>query len=92
LSFEIYHYILVLLSLIAAINVLGIVFYPKCILLAKISSLVGILLALGIFLFFLFPFMKTNPPTAITYGVYSLLLLIASLLTFINLIRHSDRV
>lgn len=87
LSFEIYHLILLILAIIGAVNVLGIVFYPKWKVLARISSFAGLFLTLSMFLFFLFPFMRTNPPTAIIYGIYSLLLFIVNLLTFITLTK-----
>ena len=82
LSFEIYHYALYALALVASLNVLGIIFYPKFRKVAIFSSLIGILLILSIVLFFFFPFMKINPSTSIIYGLYFVVLLIADLLTF----------
>ena len=87
MTFQIYHIVLLILAIIESINVLGIVFYPKWIQFAKASSFAGIILTLGMILFFLFPFMKVNPSTAFIYGIYSLLLFVVNLSTFISLTR-----
>ena len=81
MTFEIYHIVLLILAIIGSINILGIVYYPKWRMLARVSSFVGIILTLGMILFFLFPFMKVNPPTALIYGFYSVTLLIVNMLT-----------
>lgn len=88
MTFEIYHLVLLILAIIGSVNVLGIVFYPKYRLLIRTSSLAGLFLTFTMSLFFLFLFIEVNPPTAIIYGLYSLLLLIANLLTLNVAVRR----
>lgn len=82
LTFEIYHYVLYMLAIVGSINVAGILFYPKFKKTAIASSLTGIILTAVMSLFLFFPFMKVNISTSITYGSYSVILLMVNLLTF----------
>lgn len=82
MSFEIYHYTLYALATIASFNVLGILFYPRLRKTAITSSLIGIFLLSLFILFFFFKFINVNAPTAIIYGLYSVILLIVDALTF----------
>lgn len=89
-TFGIYHLVLLLVGVIGLINVLGLVFsnmQP----LAKLSSLAGIFLFSLIVLFFLVKFASVNLPTAIIYGIYSVILLIADLLTFKALVTRQTK-
>ena len=86
-SFEIYHYALYALAIIGSLNVFGILFYPRLKNAAIFSSLIGIFLISLMVLFLFFVFIKVNPPTAIIYGFYAVLLLIVDTLTFKALIR-----
>lgn len=85
-TFEIYHWGLVVLTLIVSLNALGLTF-SKARSIAKVSSLLGLFIIAFIFLFFLFPFMKVSISTAIIYCIYFLFLLIVDLLTFFALTR-----
>lgn len=89
-TFEIYHYILYVLAVIISLNALGIVFYPKIKKLTIFSSAIGVLIFSLMILFFFFKFMGVNAPTAITFGLYSLILLIVDLLTFRALIKRKE--
>lgn len=82
ISFEIYHYAIYALITIGSINVLGIIFYPKLNKIAFVSSLSGIFLISLFILFFFLKFINVNAPTAIIYGLYSVILLIVDALTF----------
>lgn len=86
LSFEIYHYVLYTLIIIVSLNVFGIIFYPKLRSIAIFSSLIGIFLIFPMVLFFFFVFLSVNAPTAVIYGLYSVVLLIVNWLTFKALI------
>lgn len=86
LSFEIYHYVIYALIIIESLNILGIIFYPKFIRIALLSSLIGTFLISLIILFFFLVFMKINPTTSIIYGLFLIVLLTANLLTFKTLI------
>ncbi len=90
LSFEIYHYVLYALAVIVSLNVLGII-SPKFKKIAILSSLIGIFLISLMILFFFFVFLNVNAPTAITYGLYSVVLLIVDLLTFKTLITQQTK-
>lgn len=81
-TFEIYHYGLYALAIIGILNVLGIIFYPKFKQTTLVSSLMGLFLMILIVLFFFFVFVNINVPTALTYGLYSVVLLIVDFLTF----------
>ena len=86
LSFDIYHLIIVTLSLIGSINILGITFYPRWKSIAKISSFFGSFLLLSILVFFASSLtMRANIQTALIYGSYVLFFLIVDLLTFLAL-------
>lgn len=86
-TFEIYHWILLVIGVIGTINVLGLVFSNmKSI--AKLSSLIGLFLFPLIILFLFFVFISVNVSTAIIYGFYFVILLIADLLTFKALIKQ----
>lgn len=87
MSFEIYHYALYALVIIASLNALGILLYPKLRYAALFSSLFGIFLIPPMTLFFFFVFIKVNALTAIIYGKYCVILLIADILTFKTLLR-----
>ena len=87
-TFEIYHYVLYALVIIGSLNALGIIFYPKFKQITLISSLIGLFLISSIVLFFFFKFINVNAPTAIIYGLYSVVLLIADFLTFQTLITR----
>ncbi|MBI4096252.1 MAG: hypothetical protein HY425_00870 [Candidatus Levybacteria bacterium] len=82
LSFEIYHYILLLLAIIGSLNALGVIFYPKFNKAVIASSLIGLFLISAIVLFFFLQFISVNALTAVIFGLYSLLLLIVDALTF----------
>ena len=86
MTFEIYHYVLYALIIIASFNVLGIIFYSKFKRAAIVSSLIGLLLITTMVLFFFFIFIRVNFPNAIIYGSYSVVLLIVDWLTFKALI------
>lgn len=86
MSFEIYHYALYALVVIASLNALGILLYPKLKHAALLSSLFGIFLIPPMILFFFFVFINVNGLTAIIYGQYCVILLIADILTFKALI------
>ncbi len=88
MSFEIYHYILYVLTSILSLNVLGIVFYPKLKKLAIFSSMIGTFLFSLIILFFFFIFLNVNVSTSIVYGIYFVILLIVDLLTLKALIKE----
>lgn len=81
-TFEIYHYALYMLAIIASLNVLGIIFYPKLKKITIASSLAGIFLFSSMILFFFLKFINVNTSTAIAYGLYSVVLLIVNILTF----------
>ncbi len=85
-TFEIYHYVIYSFIIIVSLNVLGIIFYPKVRKIAIMSSLVGLFLTSSMVLFFFFVFLSVNPPTAMIYGIYSVVLLIVDILTFKALI------
>lgn len=85
MSFEIYHYGLYALALIGSLNILGIIFL-KLRKTALFSSLIGIFLISLMILFFFFMFISVNAPTAVIYGLYSIVLLIVDWLTFKALI------
>jgi len=82
MTFEIYHYALYTLVIIGSLNVLGILFYPRLKQIALASSLIGLFLISLMVLFFFFIFMNVNAPTAIIYGLYSVVLLVLDILTF----------
>lgn len=88
LSFEIYHYGLYALAIIGSLNILGIFFYPKLKKLPVFSSLIGLFLIIPMVLFFFLIFLNVNAPTAIIYGLYSVVLLIIDVLTFKVLIMR----
>lgn len=81
-TFEIYHYVLYVLSAIVSLNALGIIFYPKLKSIATFSSMIGIFLFTLMVLFFFFKFINVNASTAIIFGLYSVVLLILDWLTF----------
>jgi len=87
LSFEIYHYALIVIALIFSFNILGLTFarWRK---IAIFSSAAGIPIFSVMILFFFFPFMEINQPTATIYSIYSLLLFIVNLSTFIVLFKR----
>ena len=80
MTFEIYHYTLIIISLIFSFNILGLTF-SKWREMAIFSSATGIPIFSAMILFFFFLFTQVNPPTAIIYGIYSLLLFIVNLST-----------
>lgn len=86
MTFEIYHWIILIIGVIGVINVLGLVF-GNMKSLAKLSSFLGLFLFSLIILFFFFVFLKVNAPTAIIYGQYCVVLLIVDILTFKALLR-----
>ncbi len=88
MTFGIYHYILYALIAIGSFNILGIIFYPKFKKIALASSLIGLFLMPLMVLFFFFVFINVNASTAIIYGLYSVILLIADWLTFKAFIRR----
>ncbi len=88
MTFKIYHYVLYALAVIASLNVLGIIFYPRFKQIALTSSLIGLFLMPLMVLFFFFKFTDVNASTAIVYGFYSVVLLIVNLLTFKALITE----
>ncbi len=90
MSFEIYHDILYILAVIGTLNVLGIIFYPKFKRTAVVSSTIGLFLLSLMTIFFFFKFINVNVPTAITYGTYSVVLLIADILTFKALTKRIE--
>ena len=92
MTFEIYHYVLYALIIIASFNVLGIIFYSKFKRAAIVSSLIGLLLITTMVLFFFFIFIRVNFPNAIIYGSYSVVLLIVDWLTFKALIIRRTKV
>jgi len=79
-TFEIYHWVLISLTIITAFNILGLTFL-KWRLAARISSFIGIFFFSSVFLFFIY-FIKVNYPVAFAYGIYFFLLLIIDILTF----------
>lgn len=83
-TFEIYHWIILIIGVVGLINVLGLVF-SKMKPLAKLSSLVGLFLFSFMILFFFFVFISVNAPTAVIYGSYSVILLIVDWITFKSL-------
>lgn len=85
LTFKIYHLVAVVLAIIGAINILGIMPYPKFNKLARLSSLAGFILSLLIVLFFLFIFMKVNIQISLIYTFYFLMFSAVNLSTFIAL-------
>lgn len=86
-TFEIYHWTLLIIGTIGVINILGLVFSNmKSI--AKISSLIGLFLFPLMILFFFFIFISINVLTAVIYGFYSVALLIMNWLTFKALITR----
>jgi len=87
-TFEIYHYVLYVLAAVVSFNALGILYYPKFKNLAIFSSTIGIFLFSLMILFFFFKFISVNVLTAITFGFYSVILLIVDLLTFKVLIKR----
>ncbi len=89
-TFEIYHYVLYALVIIGSLNVLGILFYPRFKSVGIFSSMMGVFILSLMVLFFFFKFIGINASTAIVYGIYSLFLLIADLLTFKALIRQKE--
>ncbi|MBI2613620.1 MAG: hypothetical protein HYW62_02515 [Candidatus Levybacteria bacterium] len=86
-TFEIYHLTLLVIGIIGVINILGLIF-PNMRTLAKLSSLIGLFLFSLMVLFFFFVFINVNISTAIIYGFYSIVLLIADILTFKALIKR----
>lgn len=86
-TFEIYHWTLLIIGVIGMINVLGLVF-PNMKSIAKISSLIGLFLFSLMILFFFFIFINVNALTAVIYGFYSVVLLIVDWLTFKALTRQ----
>ena len=82
LTFDIYHLVLIILSIIVSFNILGIFFYPKLRLTAQISSFLGLILLTLIFLFFFFVFMRVDANLSLVYSFYALLLLFVDALTF----------
>lgn len=80
-TFEIYHYILYTLGITISLNALGIVFYSRFKNAAIFSSIIGIFLFSAMILFLFFKFINVNHLTAITYGLYSVVLLILDWLT-----------
>ena len=82
MTFEIYHYVLYILAIIGNINVLGIISYPKFKRITLASSIVGLFLIISMVLFFFFIFLSVNASTALIYGLYCVVLLIANALTF----------
>lgn len=91
MTFEIYHYVLYILGIIISLNALGILIYPKLKNVAILSSIIGVFLISLIILFLFLIFFKVNMTTTITYGIYSLFLLIVDLLTFKFLIASKQR-
>lgn len=81
ITFEIYHWTLLIIGAIGVINVLGL-FFSNMKSAAKISSFIGLFLFSLMVLFFFLVFINVNPPTAIIYGLYSVALLIIDWLTF----------
>lgn len=86
-TFEIYHYALYALAIIGALNVMGIIFYPMLRRIAAASSLTGVIFTSLIVLFFFLQFINVNVLTAVIYGSYFTVLLIANILTFKILIK-----
>lgn len=86
-TFEIYHYAILTLATIGSLNVLGITF-PKFKNIAIFSSLIGLFLISLMVLFFFFQFTNVNPPTAVIYGFYSMVLLVLDFLTFKALLKE----
>lgn len=84
-TFEIYHYTIYILAIIGSLNAFGIIFYPRLRKTATFSSFVGIFLFSLMILFFSFKFISVNAPTAVIYGLYSVILLVADWLTFKDL-------
>lgn len=87
LTFEIYHWTLVVLVTILLTNMLGILFKPWRSI-AKISSFIGLAITSLMVSFFFFVFVNVNLPNAIIYGLYSGVLLIVDFLTFKTLVRN----
>lgn len=81
-TFEIYHYVLYILTIAVSFNALGIVFYPSLKKIAIFSSMIGIFLFSLMILFFFFKFVSVNASTAVVFGLYSIVLLIVDLLTY----------
>lgn len=80
-TFEIYHYVLYILCIIVSLNALGVVFYPRLKKIAIFSSGIGIFLFSSMILFFFLKFISVNVPNAITFGLFSVVLLIVDFLT-----------
>lgn len=81
-TFKIYHYMLYLLSIVIILNGIGILFYPKFKKSAILSTAIGIFLFLLTASFFFLKFIYVNIATAITFGFYSVVLLVMELLIF----------
>lgn len=81
-TFKIYHYVIYALAITGILNVLGIIFYSKLRKIAILSSGIGIILISLMILFLFLKFTNVNAPTAIVYGLYSVVLLIVDFLTF----------
>lgn len=85
-TFEIYHYTLIAITLIFSFNILGLTF-TKWKKVARFSSAAGIPIFSVMILFF-YLFIRVNPSTALIYGLYSIALLIVDLFTFIAVTRR----
>jgi hypothetical protein len=86
-TFEIYHNVLYVLSIIIALNGIGILMFPKFKNLTIFISIFGLIIFLLIAAFFFFIFIKVKILTAITFGLYSSILLFMELLilkAFVN--------
>jgi hypothetical protein len=81
-SFEIYHCILYVLGIVIILNGIGILSFPKLKKITVFSSVTGVFLFLLIALFFFLKFISVNISTAITFGLYSIILLVMELLIF----------
>lgn len=87
MTFEIYHWVLLIIGVIGTINALGLAFSNmKSI--AKLSSFIGLFLFSSMILFFFFIFINVNLSTALIFGLYSVVLLIADWLTFKTLTKE----
>ena len=81
-TFEIYHYVLYMSGITICVNALGVLFYPKLSKIAIATSVLGIIIFSSMILFFFTVFVSVNLYTAITFGLYSVVLLTLSLFTF----------
>lgn len=86
-TFEIYHNILYILATIISLNGLGLVSYPLFKKLTIFSSIIGMFVFSLMILFFFLVFITVNTSTAVTFGLYSLILLALELLIFRTLAK-----